>query len=181
MSEKRPGFRYSTLLIWGGTALLLSVLGWGLVRQAAGRPTGAAPDLTLHLFEGYEYQGQSQVTLSDLAGKVVVINFWAEWCVECKLEAELLEATWRAYRDRDVVFLGVNWVDVEPEARKYLARYQITYPNGPDLGGRIGQDYGLTGVPETFFIDRSGQVRYTKLGPLTEPELQRQLDALLEQ
>ena len=62
-----------------------------------------------------------------------------------------------------------------------MEEFGITYPNGPDLGGRIGQDYGLTGVPETFFIDRSGQVRYTKLGPLTEPELRRQLDALLEQ
>jgi cytochrome c biogenesis protein CcmG/thiol:disulfide interchange protein DsbE len=116
-----------------------------------------------------------------LRGKVVVINFWAEWCVECKREADILEATWRAYRDRGVVFLGVDWVDVEPEARKYLTRYNITYPNGPDLGSRIGQDYGLSGVPETFFVDKSGRVDYYRLGPLTQPELTAKFDALLAQ
>jgi cytochrome c biogenesis protein CcmG/thiol:disulfide interchange protein DsbE len=72
-------------------------------------------------------------------------------------------------------------VDVEPEARKYLTRYNITYPNGPDLGSRIGHDYGLTGVPETFFIDKSGRVDYFKLGPLIEPELTARLEALLAQ
>lgn len=173
------GFRWTNWLVWGGVVLLLAILGWGLYRQAAGRPAGSAPDFTLHLFEGYEYQGRDQVTLSDLKGQVVVINFWAEWCIECKREADILEATWRAYRDRGVVFLGVDWVDVEPEARKYLVRYNITYPNGPDLGSRIGNDYGLTGVPETFFVDRSGKVDFFKLGPLSEPELTSKLDDLL--
>jgi cytochrome c biogenesis protein CcmG/thiol:disulfide interchange protein DsbE len=177
------GSRWTTLLVWGGVALLLAVLGWGLYKQAFSRPTGKAPDFTLYLFDGYEYQGQSEVTLAELQGKVVVINFWAEWCVECKREADILEATWRAYRDKGVVFLGVDWVDVEPEARKYLTRYNITYPNGPDLGSRIGHDYGLTGVPETFFIDKFGQVaqEYTTLGPLTEARLTSILDALLAQ
>jgi cytochrome c biogenesis protein CcmG/thiol:disulfide interchange protein DsbE len=178
----RKGFAWTTVLVWGGVALLLVILGYGLYKQAAGRPLDTtAPDFTLHLFEGYEYEGQSQVTLSELRGKVVVINFWAEWCVECKREADILEATWRAYRDRGVVFLGVDWVDVEPEARKYLTRYNITYPNGPDLGSRIGQDYGLSGVPETFFVDKSGRVDYYRLGPLTQPELTAKLDALLAQ
>ncbi len=173
------GFRWTNWLVWGGVVLLLAILGWGLYRQAAGRPAGSAPDFTLHLFEGYEYQGRDEVTLSDLKGQVVVINFWAEWCIECKREAEILEANWRAYRDRGVVFLGVDWVDVEPEARKYLVRYNITYPNGPDLGSRIGNDYGLTGVPETFFVDRMGKVDSFKLGPLSEPELTSKLDDLL--
>ncbi len=110
-----------------------------------------------------------------------MINFWAEWCVECKIEADLLEATWRAYRDKGVVFLGVDWVDVETEARKYLTRYDITYPNGPDLGSRIGQRFGLTGVPETFFINKTGEVDWFKLGPLTDSELTGKLDALLAQ
>lgn len=179
MSEGRTGFRWGVLLTWAGVALVLAVLGWGLYRQAAGRPAGSAPDFTLHLFEGYEYEGRDQVTLSELQGSVVVINFWAEWCVECKLEAEILEAAWRAYRDRGVVFLGVDWVDVEPEARKYLKRYQISYPNGPDLGGRIGNDYGITGVPETFFVGKSGQIEHFRLGPLKESELTHWLDQLL--
>jgi cytochrome c biogenesis protein CcmG/thiol:disulfide interchange protein DsbE len=101
--------------------------------------------------------------------------------VECKLEAELLETTWREYRDLGVVFLGVDWVDVETEARKYLTRYDITYPNGPDLGSRIGQRYGLTGVPETFFIDKSGAVSSFKLGALSERELTDKIEELLAQ
>ncbi len=103
------------VLVWVAVVGLLAVLGWGLYKQAASRPSGEAPDFTLHLFEGYEYEGRNQVTLSELRGQVVVINFWAEWCVECKREADLLEATWRAYRDKGVVFIGVDWVDVEPE------------------------------------------------------------------
>jgi cytochrome c biogenesis protein CcmG/thiol:disulfide interchange protein DsbE len=172
----------TTVLVWGGIILLLGVLGWKLRSDAIGRPVDKlAPDFTLHLFEGYEYEGKSEVTLSELKGKVVVINFWAEWCVECKREADILEATWRAYREKGVVFLGVDWVDVEPEARKYLVRYDITYPNGPDLGSRIGGAYKLTGVPETFFIDKAGRVDYYKLGPLTQSELTARLDSLLAQ
>lgn len=176
---KKWGIGLTSILVWGGAIILLVVLGWGIYKQTDSRPSGQAPDFTLTLFEGYEYDGRSQVTLSELRGKVVVINFWAEWCLECKREAEILEATWRAYREKGVVFLGVDWVDVETEARKYLTRYRITYPNGPDLGSRIGQYYGLTGVPETFFIDKSGKVDFFKLGPLTESELISRLDELL--
>lgn len=179
--SRATGIRWVPLVAIGGVALLLAVLGWGLIQQSGGRPDGRAPDFSLTLFDGYGYGGQQEVTLSDLQGKVVVLNFWAEWCVECKLEAELLESTWRAYREQGVVFLGIDWVDVETEARKYLVRYDITYPNGPDLGGRIGQHYGLTGVPETFFIDKSGAVSSYKLGALSESELTNKLDELLAQ
>ena len=175
-------FTWTKVLVWVAALLLLGVVALKLVGDSIGRPVDTeAPDFTLHLFEGYEFEGQSEVTLSELQGKVVVINFWAEWCVECKREADILEATWRAYRDMGVVFLGVDWVDVEPEARKYLTRYDITYPNGPDLGSRIGGAYKLTGVPETFFIDKSGRVDYFKLGPLAESELSAKLDELLAQ
>lgn len=176
---EKKSIRWFPILVWGVVAVLLVVLAWGLHKQSSGRPTGSAPDFTLHLFEGYEYLGQNEVSLASLRGKVVVINFWAEWCVECKREADLLEATWRKYQDKDVVFIGVDWVDVEPEARKYLERYDITYPNGPDLGSKIGHDYGLTGVPETFIIDKSGRVAFLKLGALTEAELIKTIDELL--
>ncbi len=178
-TTEAKGIRWTTLLVWAAVIGLLAILGWGLIKQGAGRPSGKAPDFTLTLFEGYEYQGQNELTLSELEGKVVVINFWAEWCIECKVEAEVLESTWRAYKDDGVVFVGVDWVDVETEAHKYLTRYHITYPNGPDLGSRIGQQYGLTGVPETFFIDKSGQVAHFKLGPLDQAELNQKINELL--
>jgi len=110
---------------------------------------------------------------------VVVVNFWASWCPPCREEAAYLEATWRDYQDRGVVFIGVDYVDTEAEALAYLEEFEITYFNGPDLGTRISQAYRIQGVPETFFIDRNGLLRGVKIGPLFPPELEDRIEALL--
>ncbi len=81
----------------------------------------------------------------------MVVDFWASWCVPCRQEAPLLEATWRAYRDQGVVFVGVNFQDEERAARRFLDEFGITFPNGPDPGSRIAIDYGVYGIPELFF------------------------------
>jgi cytochrome c biogenesis protein CcmG/thiol:disulfide interchange protein DsbE len=135
--------------------------------------------------------------LTDLRGQVVVINFWASWCLECRVEAAALERTWRDYRARGVTFVGIDWLDTEKEALEYIRRYGVTYPNGPDLRGRIGRTYYLTGVPETIIIDRQGRIVPIEsqsdgapplpkiVGPLTqgglldEAGLRRVLDGLL--
>ncbi len=154
--------------------LVLGVVGWGLVRARGGPvSSGAAPDFTLSTFDG------ETVRLKDLRGQVVIVNFWASWCPPCREEAAYLEKTWREYTGRGVVFLGVDWVDTEPEALAYIAEFSITYPNGPDLGTRIAQAYRIRGVPETFFIDRNGQVLWVKIGPLYPPELEDKIEALL--
>ena len=119
---------------------------------AALQPGEAAPAFALATFDGDRYR------LSDLRGSVVVLNFWASWCIECGVEAADLEAVWRAYKDRGVIVLGVDYTDTEDAALAYLERFEISYPNGPDLGGRISARYGLTGVPETIVIDRAGRV-----------------------
>jgi len=161
-------------LAYGGVLALLGLLGWGLVQAQAGpRDEGPAPDFTLVTFSG------EQVTLSELRGQVAVINFWASWCPPCREEAAYLESTWRAYRDRGVVFIGVDYADTEREALAYIAEFDITYPNGPDIGTRISQDYRIQGVPETFFVARDGTLRGVKIGPLSPPELEQRLDALL--
>src|SRR3990172_8086404 len=77
------------------------------------------------------------------------------------------------------LFLGVDYVDTEPEALAYLAEFGITYLNGPDLGTRIAQAYRIRGVPETFFIDKGGPVRWVKIGPLIPPELEDKIEELL--
>lgn len=141
-----------------------------------------APEFTLPLFDGGE------IALADLRGKVVVINFWASWCDPCREEAPVLERMWREYRDRGVVFIGVNYVDVESEARKYLQEFDVTYPNGPDVGQKIARAYRIRGVPETFFVDAqgniapivvNGQPQPKKVSPITEEELRSVLDRLL--
>ena len=104
--------------------------------------------------------------LSDLHGKIVVINFWASWCKPCEQEAADMEEAWRLYQpEGDVVFLGVDYVDTEPEALGYLEKFDITFPNGPDLGTRISQVFRIKGVPETYFIDRDGVIHYIQVGP----------------
>jgi cytochrome c biogenesis protein CcmG/thiol:disulfide interchange protein DsbE len=154
--------------------LVLGVVGWGLVRARGGPvSSGAAPDFTLTTFSG------ETVQLSVLRGQVVIVNFWASWCPPCREEAAYLEKTWREYEGRGVVFLGVDWVDTEAEALAYIAEFRITYPNGPDLGTRVAQAYRIQGVPETFFIDKNGQVRWVKIGPLYPPELEDKIDELL--
>lgn len=153
---------------------LLGLLAWGLRKVQAGPlSNGIAPDFTLTTFDG------RTVTLTELRGQVVIINFWASWCVPCREEAAYLEETWRKYQDQGVVFIGVDWVDTEKEALAYIEEFDITYLNGPDLGTRIAQAYNIQGVPETFFVAKNGEIRGVHIGPLKSPELDEKIEEML--
>ncbi len=117
-----------------------------------------APALALTLFDGgrFELQGHR--------GKVIVVSFWASWCVPCREEAPLLEAAWRAYRDQGVLFVGVNVQDQEAAARQFIKEFGLSFPNGPDPGSRIAVDYGVYGIPELFFVDGGGRITYKHIG-----------------
>jgi cytochrome c biogenesis protein CcmG/thiol:disulfide interchange protein DsbE len=165
-----PGVQTVIWLILTG---LLVVVGLGLKRAQLGtvQPGDNVPDFNLALFSGYEYNGQSAVRLSDLRGKVVVINFWASWCKPCEQEAAALEAAWQHYQPtRQVVFVGVDYVDTEPAARMFMERFGNTYPNGPDIGTRISQMFRIKGVPETYVVDTQGVLKYVKVGPFASAE-----------
>ncbi|MBP7997707.1 MAG: TlpA family protein disulfide reductase [Chloroflexi bacterium] len=160
---------------------LLALLGWGLVNTNRTRPIegNVAPDFSVTYYKGYEWDAKATSALNDFKGKVVVLNFWASWCVECRYEADLLEQAWRAYRDSDVVFLGVAYVDVEPKSREYLTEFNVTYPNAPDLRSLVSGAYEITGVPETFIIDQQGEIAYVQIGPIDAPTLYNQLNQLV--
>jgi cytochrome c biogenesis protein CcmG, thiol:disulfide interchange protein DsbE len=171
------------IFIWGALIGLLVFLAIILKRSQQGtvQPGDQIRDFSMTLFSGYEFAGQSQVRLMDLRGKVVMINFWASWCKPCEQEAADLRAAWAHYQPRgDVAFLGADYVDTEPEARAYLKKFDITYPNGPDLGTKLSQQFRIKGVPETYFIDQNGLLRYVQIGPFTSlDQIQSIIDPLL--
>lgn len=143
---------------------VLALLGYGMTREPKYIPSPLiarpAPSFTLSLFGG------ATLRLEELRDKVVFLNFWASWCPPCRAEARTLEAAWRKYREQGVVFVGVNIQDKEESAREFLAEFGITYPNGIDRGARIAIEYGVWGLPETFFIDRDGRITYKHVGSL---------------
>ncbi|HEY8647178.1 MAG TPA: TlpA disulfide reductase family protein [Gaiellaceae bacterium] len=104
--------------------------------------------------------GSGRLSLASLRGKVVVVNFWQSFCYPCKLEARDVAAANRAWtaKRNDIVFLGIDTQDFNGPARAYLKRYGITYANVRDPIGKAWPTWGITGVPETFFIDRRGRV-----------------------
>jgi len=181
---KRPVPLWAQILVWVGLLGLLAVLALALKRSQQGivKVGDTVKDFTLTTFSDDQHPDGQQIRLSDLRGKVVVINFWASWCKPCEQEAPDLEAAWRSYQsDGEVAFLGVDYVDTEPEARSYIAKFDITYPNGPDLGTRISQAFNRQmGVPETYIVDRQGKLRYIQIGPFqSAAELQAIIDPLL--
>jgi len=149
----------------------LGILVWGMLnKQPITGLSGvtmvnrSAPDFSLTTFKG------ATISLEDLRGKPVVINFWASWCPPCRIEAPLLERAWRAYKNRGLIFLGVNIQDRKEDALSYIREFDITFPNGPDPTGEITIDYGVSGLPVTFFISRKGEVVRRWVGAL-EPDV----------
>ena len=135
-----------------------------------------ASPFTLKTFAGDE------VSLERLRGRVVVVNFWASWCYPaCYEEAPALARAWQRYKDRGVVMVGINIQDQDEAAKKFLAQFGHEFPNAPDPAGRVSVDYGVYGVPETFFIDRAGRIRGKHVGALTEEIFARQVEPLLAQ
>ncbi len=159
--------RWGVILAWALVLGLLGTLGFGLARAQQGSigVGSRVPDFTLMTFEG------EQIRIADLRGQVVLINFWASWCKTCEVEARELEQAFQMYKDRGVVFLGIDYVDTKPEALAYLERYGITYPNGPDLGTRISQAFRIFGVPETYILDPEGRVADVMIGPYPSLEM----------
>jgi cytochrome c biogenesis protein CcmG/thiol:disulfide interchange protein DsbE len=127
------------------------------------------------------YEG-APMSLDILRGKVVLLNFWASWCYPaCYEEAPVLEAAWRAYRDRGLVVVGVDIQDTEPAASRFIKQFGLSFPNAPDPKGKVSIDYGVYGVPETFVIDKQGRIRDKKVGAVTEAYLREKIEPLLRE
>ena len=148
-------------------APILGLLAFGFQRDAhyINSPLIAkeAAPFTLTLFDG------RKVSLRELRGKAVFLNFWASWCVPCRAEAKDLEAASQRIKDKNMVFLGVALQDTEKDSRAFLQEFNVTYPNGRDDSGKIAVDYGVWGIPESFFIDPQGRITYKHVGGIGAP------------
>ncbi len=158
---------------------ILALFGWRLAaRQQASSGPGInsvgqigelrqrdVPEIPLRSFDGRD------VRLTDLRGQVVVLNFWGSWCVPCREEAPALERAWQATRDGNVQFVGVNVWEAETDASNFIREQRIIYMNLLDPAGQLAIELGLTGIPETYFVNRDGKLVRRWIGPITEERL----------
>lgn len=179
--EPRPGGMRQRIvtaaLILVGSAVLIAVLTFSF-----GRPPGPidtpivgqpAPAFDLETLDG------ARLSLAELRGSAVVLNFWASWCVPCREEAPLLTAADVEYRSRGLRVVGIVYQDTVESAADFMRRYGQDYPGLLDPDGRTAIDYGVFGIPETFFVDAAGIVRSRQLGAVTATQLRRQIEAIL--
>lgn len=159
-------------------AALLALFGYGLMtqRRPAGvtpGPNAPAPNFHLTTFDG------RPIALSDYRGRPVVVNFWASWCVPCRDEQSALDAMSKEYLPQGVQFIGVNMQDSAVDGRAFVKQFQVPYPVALDQTGAVYIDYGVVGVPETYFITRSGTIQRKVTGPLTESEFRPLVEELM--
>ena len=169
-------------------AAFLALLSWSLVRSGnvpggflinvnlgeINIEPGLAPLFTTNTIDG------EKITLSELRGQVVMITFWASWCPPCRQEASALVQVHEEYQSA-VKFIGIDIWDHEKDARNYIDVFHVSYPNILDTNGRIAIDYGVTGIPETHFIDAAGNLVHKFVGPLNQARLRAILDDMLMQ
>ena len=177
--EAKPSARHrvslGSLALLAGLLALALALGLQLSRRNMGRPTsGPAPDFALALFDGTGFR------LSDYRGQVVLMNFWASWCPPCRDEAPDLAALYDDYRSQGFTVLGVNMLESSRrKALDFIDEFGIGYPNGEDLGEKVTNLYRVEAPPESFLIDRRGEVRRFFIGAIRYDDASVEIEALL--
>jgi cytochrome c biogenesis protein CcmG/thiol:disulfide interchange protein DsbE len=166
---------------------LVALLGFGLTRDPRAIPSPLpgrmAPEFRLAVLRPGDYPrariARDTAVLSEHRGQVVVLNYWASWCLACRDEHAALSAVARDYAGKGVQFFGPVYNDTPANAARWIEQMGgQAYPSLLDTGSRTAIDYGLYGVPETFFIGRDGIVAYKHVGPVTEALLRQKIDSL---
>jgi cytochrome c biogenesis protein CcmG, thiol:disulfide interchange protein DsbE len=164
----------------GGLTVIGALLGVFAIAFARGASSGPpaqlgrqAPAFSL------ERLGGGRVSLDELQGRPIVLNFWASWCVPCRDEAPMLTGLAADYADQGLVVVGIVYQDEATNAIDFMRRYGQTYPGLLDPAQRTALDYGVFGVPETYFIDADGVIRARQLGPLVQSGLGPAVETIL--
>jgi cytochrome c biogenesis protein CcmG, thiol:disulfide interchange protein DsbE len=157
----------------GLVLLLFVLLVWALVTEEGGdlaerAARGDLPEAPAFVLERLDQEGE--LDLASLRDKAVVVNFWASWCAPCREEAPYLEQVWRDNRSRDVVVVGLDSRDFREDARRFVRRFDLSFPIGFDGAGDVSKDYGVRAYPETYVIDRQGRVVDAIIGEVNSDE-----------
>ena len=143
------------------------------------RQTALARDFSLPLVSG----GGETLSLSDLRGQVVFVNFWATWCAPCRDEMPSMESLYRQFRDRGFEIIAVNARENEQEVAAFMRDHDLTFPALLDLDGRVGSNYGIHAIPTSYLVDREGNIVLRKVGSIDwdTPEIRTAIEMLLNQ
>jgi peroxiredoxin len=161
---------------------LAVVAGWlvvgGGIERLRPRPSGQAgsvevgqpaPDFCLQSAAG------NRECLGDYRGQIVLLNFWATWCVPCRAEMPEIENTYRAHRERGFQVLAINVQEAEAEVRPFVGELGLTFPALMDRDTAVARAYLARALPSSFLVDRRGVVQFVRVGPLTGTMLEEQL------
>lgn len=124
-----------------------------------------------------EAAADGTISLAELRGRPVVLNFWASWCVPCRAEAPVLEDAWEAHRDDGVLVLGLNRQDLTGDAQEFVDEFELTYPNVRDATDEVAPEWGVAAMPETFFLSAEGEVVGHVIGDVSERQLEAGIEA----
>lgn len=156
---------------------VLALLAYGLGRESYVLPSPlvseAAPPFQLETLKG------DSLSLEDLRGRVVLLNFWASWCLPCREEHGVLLRTAETYPESKVAVVGVVYQDSKQNAERFLREMGGDWTHVLDPTTRVGIDYGVYGVPETFFLSPEGEISFKQVGPVTWDVVRTKVDSLL--
>lgn len=174
-------YSWKLWVLWCCIIALIGLLGFGFTRDPKKVPSpllgNTAPD-----FELISLGGEKKIRLEELKGKPVLLNFWASWCQECKLEARILENFYEKYGSSSklINFVGIAIQDTPSKAKNFAKIFGKTYFLGlDDKSGNLALEYGIYGVPETFFIDSEGKIFYKHIGVVTTELLEKKFKPFL--
>ena len=165
-------------IVWTVFSRVPSAIGAPLSSSPSPREGFLAPDFSLDTLQG------EKITLSHLRGKIVVVNFWATWCLPCRKETPALEKAFEQYKDSGMVILGVNLTDQDSvsEVESFVQEFKLTYPILLDRDGNISNLYQIQGLPMTFFINREGIIRTLVVGgPMSDTFIRSKIETLLKE